>query len=125
MGGARLWIAGVVGFLAVALGAFGAHGLEGRLTPERLQTWHTAVLYHLVHAPALLALALHAPAGRALRVAWGAWLGGVAVFSGSLYALALTDLRWLGAVTPVGGVLLLAGWAAVVSAGRRGRPSGS
>lgn len=93
--------AAVLGFLGVALGAFGAHALKGRID-ENL--WRTAVTYHLVHAVAMLA----APHGARY---FGA---GVVVFSGTLYALALGAPRWLGAVTPVGGLLLLAGWLAVL-----------
>jgi uncharacterized membrane protein YgdD (TMEM256/DUF423 family) len=91
----------LLGFLGVALGAFGAHALKGRVDPE---LWRTAVLYQLVHAAAMLA------APSATRF----WAPGVLVFSGTLYALALGAPRWLGAVTPVGGLLLLAGWASLL-----------
>lgn len=105
-------IGAILGFLGVALGAFGAHALRDRLEPSLLQAWNTGVLYHLLHAVALFALGLHA---RATDTAPGPGaallLAGVLVFSGSLYALALTGLRPLGAITPVGGLLLLAGWA--------------
>ncbi|HEY2574250.1 MAG TPA: DUF423 domain-containing protein [Verrucomicrobiaceae bacterium] len=98
----------VTGFLAVALGAFGAHALRETLEKtQHLETWKTAVQYHLAHAVALLAVALAGPAWR--RTAW-CWMGGVLLFSGSLYLLAVTGIKWLGAVTPFGGLLLLAGW---------------
>src|SRR5689334_12399789 len=97
-------ISAAVGFLAVALGAFGAHGLQDLLEKNgRLATWETAVLYHLTHSVVLLLVAA-LPQFR--RVAWWLFLAGVVVFSGSLYVLALTNLRWLGAITPLGGVCL-------------------
>ena len=101
----------VVGFCAVALGAFGAHGLKPLL--ERLQTteaWHTAALYHLVHAAVLLFVASREPLPKA---AWWLFFAGILVFSGSLYVLAVTNLRWLGAITPLGGLCLLGGWLAM------------
>ncbi len=109
--------------LAVATGAFGAHGLKARLGPEQLAWWHTAANYHLLHAIALVAIALTASrirVTRAFAVAYWLLTGGVLVFSGTLYAMALTDLRVLGAVTPVGGTALIAGWATLaIAAGRR------
>src|SRR3954468_23891406 len=96
-------------FLAVALGAFGAHGLKALLqSNETSDVWNKAVLYHLAHAVALVALALH---GAANRGAFYLLLAGVVIFSGSLYLLALTNVRWLGAITPLGGLCFLAGWA--------------
>jgi uncharacterized membrane protein YgdD (TMEM256/DUF423 family) len=107
-----LRIASLLGFLGVALGAFGAHALRERLSPAMLQVWHTAVLYHLLHAVALFALGLYAKSsGADVRVGGGLLFAGVLVFSGSLYALALTGIKPLGAITPLGGLLLLAGWA--------------
>lgn len=101
-------------FMAVALGAFGAHALKARLAPDMAAIWQTAVQYHAWHALALLAagILLVQDPGRA-GVAWAAWLfaGGIVLFSGSLYALALTGMRGLGAITPLGGVAWLAGWA--------------
>lgn len=92
--------------LDVALGAFGAHALKGRLSPEALAVFETGVRYQAYHALALLLLAaLRGPD----RAAW-CFVGGIVLFSGSLYALALTGVRWLGAVTPLGGLLFLAGW---------------
>lgn len=107
------WIktAGVSGFLAVACGAFGAHLLKTRLTPELLGVWQTGVLYHLIHALAMVALALYGrQSGR--NINWGAtwFLVGTVLFSGSLYALALTGIRPLGAITPLGGICFLLGW---------------
>ena len=105
------------GFLAVALGAFGAHGLAGRLQEladgaQRLEWWRTAAHYHLVHALALGLAAWVAGQipGALPRVAGWAFLGGILLFSGSLYAMTLTGIRGLGAVTPLGGLGLLAGW---------------
>ena len=109
-----LWIriAGILGFLGVATGAFGAHLLKSRLSPDLLAIWQTAVLYHLLHAVALLALALY---GRTsgVDVRWGAiaFTAGIAVFSGSLYALSPFGIKVLGAITPLGGLAFLAGWA--------------
>ena len=101
-------VAGVLGFLGVALGAFGAHGLKNTLAVnDTASIWQTAVLYHLLHAVASLWAS-----GRSSATVW-LWTAGVVIFSGSLYILAITNIRWLGAVTPVGGLLLLAGWALV------------
>jgi uncharacterized membrane protein YgdD (TMEM256/DUF423 family) len=108
-------IAGVLGFLGVALGAFGAHLLKARLAPDLLAIWQTAVLYHLLHAVALLALALYGKAsGADIRFGAAAFFIGVLVFSGSLYALSLTGIRVLGAITPLGGLAFLAGWGWIV-----------
>ena len=87
-------------FLGVALGAFGAHALKDKLDARGHEVWRTAVLYHLVHAVAIYARG---------QQAW-LFLAGIVVFSGSLYLLALTGQSWLGALTPVGGLLFLAGW---------------
>jgi uncharacterized membrane protein YgdD (TMEM256/DUF423 family) len=109
-----LRIAGILGFLGVALGAFGAHALRDRLSPAALQIWNTAVLYHLLHAVALLALGLYGRAtGTDLRAPSILFTVGILVFSGSLYALALSGIKPLGAITPIGGVCLLVGWALV------------
>jgi uncharacterized membrane protein YgdD (TMEM256/DUF423 family) len=109
-------LAAALMFAAVAAGAFGAHALKARLGPDALAVWHTAVQYHAWHALGLLAaglLLLHKPESAALAVAAWLFVAGIALFSGSLYALALTGMRGLGAVTPVGGVAFLAGWAAL------------
>ena len=108
---AALRISAVIGFLAVALGAFGAHGLHDVLEKNgRLATWETAVQYHLTHAVAMLILATLRPPRIA---AWWLMFAGITVFSGTLYVLALTNVKWLGAITPFGGVCLLAGWLAL------------
>lgn len=108
-----LWIriAAGLGFLGVALGAFGAHALKAKLSPEMLTVWHTGVLYHLIHALALFALALYARSASAPITAPAlGFILGIALFSGSLYALALTGIRPLGAITPFGGLAFLFGW---------------
>lgn len=104
-------------FLATSLGALGAHALEPRLSAAgHLHTWSTAVLYHLVHGLAMLAVAIWqrldpiAAASRTVGVVQWLWLLGMICFSGSLYALSLGGPRWLGPVTPLGGVLFLGGW---------------
>jgi uncharacterized membrane protein YgdD (TMEM256/DUF423 family) len=108
------------GFLAVALGAFGAHGLKSRLSAvadgaERLDWWRTAATYHLAHALALglVAVLVARSAGTALAVAGFSFLAGMLLFSGSLYTMVLTGFRALGAVTPLGGLAFLVGWAAL------------
>ncbi len=102
-------IAAALCFLAVALGAFGAHSLRSTLELRgMMDVWNKAVLYHFTHAIALLVLALY---GTVNRGAWWLFFAGIFLFSGSLYLMALTNLRWLGAVTPFGGVCFLAGWA--------------
>lgn len=104
----------LLAFLAVALGAFGAHGLKGRIEPELLEVYRTGVLYHLVHALGIVligVLGLQRPGDR--RVAWSAitMIAGTVIFSGTLYLLAVTGIRWLGAITPIGGVMFLLAWA--------------
>jgi uncharacterized membrane protein YgdD (TMEM256/DUF423 family) len=102
-------IASTLCFLAVALGAFGAHALRSTIESHGLiEVWNKAVLYHFGHAIALLALGLY---GAVNRGAWWLLFAGIFLFSGSLYAMALTNIRWLGAITPLGGVCFLAGWA--------------
>lgn len=114
--------AGLIGFCSVALGAFGAHGLEGRLTAEGEAWWATATLYALAHSAAALACALAGRAGvRGLAVSGWAFVVGTLIFAGTLYAMALGAPRWFGAVTPIGGVSFLVGWALVVLAGFRAR----
>ena len=102
-------IAAAAGALAVMLGAFGAHALRGQLDVQALEVWHTAVNYQFWHALALLGLAA-APASRWRLAAVFAFSAGVVLFCGSLYALALGAPRLIGAITPVGGVALIAGW---------------
>jgi uncharacterized membrane protein YgdD (TMEM256/DUF423 family) len=104
-------VAAIAGFSAVAFGAFGAHMLRSYLNGlGTTQIWQTGVLYHLVHAIALLVLSGWRPVPK-----WSFWciLAGVTIFSGSLYLLALTNFRWFGALTPLGGFGMLAGWLAL------------
>ena len=107
--------AAVTGALAVILGAFGAHALRAQLDPAALQLWHTAVEYQFWHSLALLGLST-AAATRARRVGVFAFLAGVVLFCGSLYALALGAPRSFGAITPFGGLALIAGWCALGAA---------
>lgn len=105
-------IAAATGFLAIALGAFGAHGLKGLLTQNgTADIWEKAVFYHFIHAVMLFVLADRKPFP---ATAWWSFLIGIIVFSGSLYLLAVTNVLWLGAVTPVGGISFLFGWAWLV-----------
>ena len=98
--------------LAVAAGAFGAHGLRAHVAPEMLAVFETGARYQMYHALALIAVAWVAgrDAARSVRVAGVAFVVGTLLFSGSLYLLALTGIRWLGAITPLGGVAFLVGW---------------
>ncbi len=105
--------------LAVATGAFGAHGLKARLTPEALAWWHTGAQYHVYHALGLFAVAWAQSVGgrpRALMIAGICLIVGMVLFSGSLYTMALTGKRWLGAVTPLGGTAWIIGWIALAVA---------
>ena len=99
-------------FLAVALGAFAAHGLKGKLEPELFNIFEVGARYHLYHALALLAVAWASSRWPGTAVTAAGWLFiiGTLIFSGSLYLLSVTGLRWLGAITPIGGLALLAGW---------------
>lgn len=115
MGRAFALAGAVSAFIAVAAGAFGAHALRARLAPDLLTVFETGARYQMYHALALLATAWasdHWP-GTPLRAAGVLFIGGTLLFSGSLYVLALTGARWLGAITPLGGLLFLAGWAAL------------
>lgn len=114
-----MWAA-ILGATGVLLGAFGAHALAGSVTPARLAVWQTAVHYQLVHALALLALAALAGHLRIALAMW-CWVAGTVVFSGSLILLVLTDTAWLGAITPLGGVLLILGWVRLMVAAWRER----
>ena len=101
------------GLIAVAAGAFGAHALRSRLPADQLAIFETGARYQTYHALGLLAVAWALSRGAAPIAAWAGWLflAGTVVFSGSLYLLALTGIRWWGAITPLGGVAFLAGWA--------------
>ncbi len=120
-------IGALFGLLGVGAGAFGAHALRNRLTADLLEIFETGVRYQMYHALALLIVAFAYGRWTAPQALWAGWLFvvGTAVFSGSLYVLAFTGARWWGAVTPIGGVCLLAGWAALlwsVIAQSTGRP---
>ncbi|MBA3961861.1 MAG: DUF423 domain-containing protein [Chthoniobacterales bacterium] len=105
-------VAATLCFLAVGLGAFGAHALKGTLAANGLtDVWNKAVLYQFVHALALLLLATLPGAN---RIAAWLFISGIIIFSGSLYLLALTNIRWLGAITPIGGLCFLAGWLCLI-----------
>ena len=110
---ASIGIAAILGFVAVAFGAFGAHALRARLSPDMLAIWKTANEYHFYHALALLLVGVLARQAPTINygVPAACFLIGTLIFSGSLYVLALTGMRWLGAITPIGGLLFLAGWA--------------
>ena len=112
-------LAGVLGALGVAAGAFGAHGLASRVTAERLAVFETGARYHLLHTLALLACAWLCTQSTSLspRLAGALFVAGIVIFSGSLYLLVLLDQPKLGAITPIGGVSLIAGWIALAVAG--------
>lgn len=123
-GSALLGVAAGLGFLAVAIGAFGAHGLDGRLDAEQLDWYQTGAYYQLVHAVmAVVCVALSARFGARCTTAGWLMSAGAVVFASTLYALAFGAPRILGAVTPIGGVLMLCGWAQLAWAALRfGRP---
>jgi uncharacterized membrane protein YgdD (TMEM256/DUF423 family) len=124
---AGLWIAmgAAFGFVGVLLGAFGAHALKTRLDAPLLEVWQTAVAYQFYHALALLAvgLLLRTAPSALLQAAGVCFAAGILLFSGSLYALCLSGLRGLGAITPLGGLLFLAGWASLFWAAWRQGPA--
>lgn len=113
-----MFVGALMGFVGVGLGAFGAHGLKGRLSPDMLAVFETGVRYQMYHALALLVVGalMTRLEGRAIVVAGWSFTAGILIFSGSLYALALTGVTMLGAVTPIGGVVFLAGWVALAIA---------
>ncbi len=118
-------VASISGFLAVALGAFGAHGLKNRLSADMLAVWQTAVQYHFWHTLALLGigilLAQHSlPSTKWLTASGWLFTVGILLFSGSLYVLCLSGVRWLGAITPIGGSLWLIAWACLATAAIKG-----
>jgi len=103
-----LRVAAVLGLLGVALGAFGAHGLKDVLqSHQAIAVWEKAAFYQFVHAVMLFVLAFRLPL---VRGPWWSFFVGILLFSGSLYLLALTQVKWLGAITPFGGVSFLVGW---------------
>lgn len=114
MGGSIIGVGAVFAAIGVALGAFGAHGLKDRLTPDMMEIYQTAVQYQFYHAFALILLGLmvaqRGEDGGGVAAAWAFALG-ILLFSGSLYVLVLTGTKWLGAITPIGGVAFLVGWA--------------
>jgi uncharacterized membrane protein YgdD (TMEM256/DUF423 family) len=118
-----LLVASLLGALAVALGAFGAHALENRLSADLLSTYEVGVRYHFYHALALLgvvAVLSRWPASNIAVAAGWLFVIGIVIFSGSLYLLAFTGVRWLGAITPIGGVAFIAGWICLAWVGLRG-----
>jgi uncharacterized membrane protein YgdD (TMEM256/DUF423 family) len=118
--------AGIAGLLGVSCGAFGAHALAALTGEAPTGAFDTASRYHLIHSAALAAAALAPAAGaerRRCAAACVAWLVGMAIFSGTLYALAVTGATWLGAITPIGGLLLMAGWILLLAAAWRAGPA--
>jgi uncharacterized membrane protein YgdD (TMEM256/DUF423 family) len=119
---AALTLAALLMFVAVAAGAFGAHALRTRLAPDMTAVWQTAVQYHAWHALGLAIvglLTIHVPERAGLALAGWLFIAGIVLFSGSLYAMALTGVRGLGAITPIGGAAFLAGWLALAWAASR------
>lgn len=114
-------MAGILGAIGVAAGAFGAHGLEGKVEPRLLEVFETAARYQMYHALALLGVAWIAgqTQSTAASVAGWSFIIGVLIFSGSLYLMTFTGMRWLGAITPIGGTALIVGWIALVFAAVR------
>jgi uncharacterized membrane protein YgdD (TMEM256/DUF423 family) len=114
-----LFLGGLGGLLGVGLGAFGAHALRGRLSPEMLAVFETAVRYQMYHALALLLTSAIAArmGGWLIQTAGWSFTAGIVLFSGSLYALALTGVTTFGAITPIGGLAFLAGWGCLLAAG--------
>ncbi|MDX1733175.1 MAG: DUF423 domain-containing protein [Halioglobus sp.] len=115
-------LASLSGMLAVMFGAFGAHALKDRLDDYAMGIFTTAVQYHFFHSLALLGvgiIALHQPSGFLLKSSGWLFVIGILIFSGSLYTLSLSGLRWLGAITPLGGLAFIAGWACLAAAAAR------
>ena len=113
---ARVRFAALFGALAVILGAFGAHSFNAVLRAnETVEIWKTASQYHLAHALALLVLGLAGGTERFATCSWRCLAIGACIFSGSLYVLALSNIKWLGAITPVGGVFMIVGWVLVAA----------
>ncbi|MBD3610209.1 MAG: DUF423 domain-containing protein [Gammaproteobacteria bacterium] len=119
-------IAAALAFLGVALGAFGAHGLKGQISDNLMQAYQTGVFYHLVHALGLLVIGVlifidTKSNGSCRLLTWSGYslIAGILLFSGSLYLMALTGIRWLGIITPVGGIAMLAAWILLFLAGMK------
>lgn len=114
----------VFGLLGVLIGAFGAHAVRNRITPDLMQVYETGVHYHFIHALAILAVAALFPRLRPKLAMASGWLFGIGIviFSGSLYVLAITGVKILGAITPIGGLCFIAGWITLILAAR---PEGS
>jgi uncharacterized membrane protein YgdD (TMEM256/DUF423 family) len=111
-------VGAINGGIAVAAGAFGAHGLRERISQHSLEIFETAVRYQMFHALAMILCAVIATSGA--RTAGWLFQGGIVLFSGSLYLLALTETKWIGVITPIGGLSFLAGWAALAWSALRG-----
>lgn len=111
----------IFAFLSVALGAFGAHALRASLTPEQMAIYQTGIQYQALHALALLFLGTQKES-KLLNAASLLFPIGIVIFSGSLYALSISGVKWLGAITPLGGVSFLAGWACVIAGVAASRP---
>ena len=122
---ARWWlgIGSMAGALGVAGGAFGAHALKNRISEDMLVIFDTGTFYLLIHALALLIIGVLAsrPGAHSLHLSGGAFILGMLVFTGSLWLLALTEMRWLGAITPIGGTAFIVGWVSLANAAFRGR----
>lgn len=118
MGKTIITAASILLALAVAIGAFGAHALESRLSTDLLQTYNTGVNYHFYHALGLLLVGVLSLQMPSKLLNWSALLLGLGIllFSGSLYMLAITGIRWIGAITPIGGVSFIAGWILLIFA---------
>jgi uncharacterized membrane protein YgdD (TMEM256/DUF423 family) len=111
-----IMIASINGFIAITLGAFAAHILRDRLSPELLNTFQTGVQYHMYHALAMFGIGLmliNFPTTTLLRTSAYLMMAGIIFFSGSLYLLSISGIRWLGAITPIGGICFLAAWALI------------
>ena len=113
MGKTFITIGAGFGFLGVAIGAFAAHMLKQKLPPDLFDIFEVGVRYHMYHALAIVAVGLAAAQWSGNTIGWSGWAftAGILIFSGSLYVLALTGTRWLGAITPIGGLAFLVGWA--------------
>ncbi|GAK06955.1 DUF423 domain-containing protein [Geomicrobium sp. JCM 19038] len=120
------WIAtgAILAMLAVAIGAFGAHGLEGSITDNMLENYQTGVQYHMFHSLGILVIGIvisMTGPSKLLQVSASLLVIGIVIFSGSLYVMALTGMTWLGAITPIGGVSFISGWLCLTIATLRGR----